>query len=166
MTHQLTTHQLPWLIWHWTADEHVCCTDAEINYSLEVYGAGSVCFEHGSAWTVQHCEQMYPVEQWGSGCYQVLQPTYPVEQWGSGCYQVLQPTYPVEQWGSRCYQVLQPTYPVEQWGSGCYQVLQPTYPVEQWGSGCYQVLSAATKHSSQLTELLRGWWFMLWFLDL
>ena len=46
--------------------------DAEINYSLEWYGAGSLCFDHGSAWTVQNCDHIYPVEHWGSGCYQVL----------------------------------------------------------------------------------------------
>jgi len=44
----------------------------EINYSLEQYGASSVCFDHGSAWTVQHCYRTYPVEHWGSGCYQVV----------------------------------------------------------------------------------------------
>jgi len=46
--------------------------DVEINYSLEVYGPGSLCFDHGSPWTVQHCDQTFPVENWGSGCYQVL----------------------------------------------------------------------------------------------
>jgi len=45
---------------------------AEINYSLERYGEDSLCFDHGSAWTVQHCDRIYPVEHWGSGCYQVL----------------------------------------------------------------------------------------------
>ena len=46
--------------------------DAEINYALELYGGGSLCFEHGSPWTVQHCGQTFPVDNWGSGCYQVL----------------------------------------------------------------------------------------------
>ena len=48
--------------------------DVEVNYLLERYGPGSLCFEHGSAWTVQHCNHTFPVEHWGSGCYQVLPP--------------------------------------------------------------------------------------------
>jgi len=46
--------------------------DEENNYSLEKYGVDSMCFEHGSVWTVQHCQHTYPVEHWGSGCYQVI----------------------------------------------------------------------------------------------
>jgi len=56
----------------WIFCSLMCLVDAEINYSLELYGADSLCFEHGSAWTVQHCDKTYPVEHWGSGCYQVL----------------------------------------------------------------------------------------------
>jgi len=48
-----------------------CIVDPEINYALEQYGEGSLCFEHGSPWTVQSCKKTYPVDHWGSGCYQV-----------------------------------------------------------------------------------------------
>jgi leishmanolysin-like peptidase len=44
--------------------------DTDTNYSLERYGNRSRCFEHESQWTVQHCDQIYPIEHWGSGCYQ------------------------------------------------------------------------------------------------
>lgn len=47
-------------------------TDSAINYAMETYGTNSKCFDHATQWTVQFCSKIYPLEHWGSGCYQVV----------------------------------------------------------------------------------------------